>query len=56
MSEDANLKGSPECVPAETITSIKRRELINRLSKASLSLPVAAVIYNATTTIAHASP
>ena len=33
----------------------KRREFVRRLAKAGVTLPVAAVIYNASTTVAHAS-
>jgi hypothetical protein len=33
----------------------KRREFVRRLAKAGVTLPVAVVIYNASTTVAHAS-
>jgi hypothetical protein len=37
------------------VNSTNRRELVRRLAKAGTVLPVAAVIYNASSTVAHAS-
>lgn len=41
-------------VEAEAPESPERREMIRRLAKAGTVVPVAAVIYNATTTVAAA--
>jgi len=38
------------------VAAPKRREFVRRLAKAGVALPVAAVIYNASTTVAHATP
>jgi hypothetical protein len=37
------------------IAAPKRREFVRRLAEAGVTLPVAAIIYNASTTVAHAS-
>ena len=37
------------------VAAPRRREFVQRLAKAGVTLPVAAVIYNASTTVAHAS-
>lgn len=37
------------------VGSANRRELVRRLAKVGTVLPVAAVIYNASSTVAHAS-
>lgn len=38
----------------DTVESPKRRDMIRRLAKAAAVVPVAAVIYNASTTVAAA--
>ncbi|MEI6535000.1 MAG: hypothetical protein WCN98_06650 [Verrucomicrobiaceae bacterium] len=54
MSDDPAVNRPTESVPMTLIRLNERREFIRRLSKAGLTLPVAAVIYNANATIAHA--
>lgn len=51
--ETAKLENTNDAT--DDLAPVRRRELVRRLAKAGMTLPVAAVIYNASATVAHAS-